>query len=55
MLAYPTGRNCQILKHPSRPQADMAKTNIYQKKTAWIATPPHVLENKKKVEAVNRK
>jgi hypothetical protein len=33
----------------------MAKTYIYQKKTAWIATPPHVLEHRKKVEAVTGK
>jgi hypothetical protein len=34
---------------------DMAKTHIYQKKTAWITTSPHVLDHRKKVEAVTRK
>jgi hypothetical protein len=29
--------------------------HIYQKKTAWIETPPHVLDHRKKVEAVTRK
>jgi len=48
-------RNCQILRHSPGPQADMAKTHFYQKKTAWIATPPHVLVHRKKVEAVIRK
>ena len=33
----------------------MAKTHIYQKKTAWIATPPHVPDHRKKVEAVTGK
>jgi len=33
----------------------MAKTHFYQKKTAWIATPPHVLAQRQKVEAVVRK
>jgi hypothetical protein len=33
----------------------MAKTHIYRNKTAWIATPPHVLDHRKKVEAVTGK
>jgi hypothetical protein len=33
----------------------MAKTHIYQKKTAWIVTPLHVLDHGKKVEAVTGK
>ena len=37
-------------------QANMAKkSHIYQKKTARIATPPHVLDHRKKVEAVTGK
>ena len=36
-------------------QANMAQTHIYQNRTAWIATPPHVLDLRKKVEAVIRK
>jgi hypothetical protein len=39
----------------TRLQANMANTYIYQKKTAWIATPPHVLDHRKKVEAVTGK
>ena len=52
---YPTDRNCQIPRHPPRPQADTAKTHIYRKKTAWIATPPRVLDHRKKVKAVTGK
>jgi len=33
----------------------MAKTHIHQKKTARIATPPHVLDHRQKIEAVTRK
>jgi hypothetical protein len=33
----------------------MAKTQIYQKKTARIATPPHVLDHRKKVEEIKKK
>jgi hypothetical protein len=55
VTTYPTRRNCQILRHPFRPQTNMAKTHIYQKETAWIATPPHVLDHRKKVEAATRK
>ena len=43
------------VRHPSRLQANMAKTNIYQKKAAWIATPPNVLDHRKNAEAVTGK
>jgi hypothetical protein len=33
----------------------MGKTHISQKKTAWIATQPHVLDHRKKVEDEIRK
>jgi hypothetical protein len=29
----------------------MANTYIHQKKTTWIATPPHVLDQREEVEA----
>ena len=51
----PQGESAKYLRHPPWPQADMAKTHLYQKKTAWIASPPHVLDHRKKIEAVTRK
>jgi hypothetical protein len=45
--AHPTRRNCQIPTTPSLPQTYMAKTHIYQKKTAWFENSPHVLDHMK--------
>jgi len=33
----------------------MAKTHIYQKKTAWFETSPRVLDHRNEVRAVTRK
>jgi hypothetical protein len=48
-------QNGDVHRHPTGLQANIAKTHIYQKKTAWIATPPHELDNRNKVEAVTGK